>query len=124
MIRTFKVYSPVNFQIYNTVLLTVVIVLYLHPQVSFYNWKFVPFSHLYPFHPPLSLKILLLILIFAPKFLYESLHLSRISQKPVLCQVLKCGSMLSLKYVSKLRCWGEATAPPGVEFFFFFMFIF
>ena len=43
VVRTFKVYSLSNFQIYNTVTLTVV-----HYTLSTYlscNWKFVPFDH-------------------------------------------------------------------------------
>ena len=51
--RTFKIYFLCNFQICNTVLLTIVI-LYLHDLL--YNWKSVPFDPLYnwksvPFDP-------------------------------------------------------------------------
>ena len=47
-------YSLTNSQIYNTVVLTIVTVLYVtSPGLNlFYNWKFVPFDPLHPFHPP------------------------------------------------------------------------
>ena len=47
---TFKIYSLINLQKYNVVLLTVVTtMLYtLDPQNLGYNWKFVPFDHLHP----------------------------------------------------------------------------
>ena len=53
MVRTFKINSFSNFQIYNTVLWTVVTCYTLHARTYLsYNWKFVPFDHLYPFCPP------------------------------------------------------------------------
>ena len=47
VMRTFKIYSLRNFQICNTVLLTIVILLY----ITSYNWKFVPFDNLHSFCP-------------------------------------------------------------------------
>ena len=46
MVRTFKIYSLCNFQKYNIVLLSVVIMLYItYPGLMYINWKFVPFDH-------------------------------------------------------------------------------
>ena len=50
--KIFKIYLLSNFQLYNTVLLTIVTVLYLHPQDLSYNWKFVPFDYFHLFCPP------------------------------------------------------------------------
>ena len=52
VMRTFKIHSLSNFKIRNTVLLTIVACCILHPKDLFYNWKFVPFEHFYPFCPP------------------------------------------------------------------------
>jgi len=40
-----------NFQIYNTVLLTIVIMLYIISSELTHNWKFVPFNYLHPSSP-------------------------------------------------------------------------
>ena len=54
--RTFKIYFLSNFQIPNTVLLTVVLCHTLHPMgYLLYNWKFIPLDSLYLFHPPTNL---------------------------------------------------------------------
>ena len=37
LMRTFKIYSPSNFQIYNTVSLTIVTVLYVQPFFFFFT---------------------------------------------------------------------------------------
>ena len=57
VMSTFKIYSLSNFQIYNTVLLTIVTnaVHYIPMTYLFYNWKFVSFDHFTHFahqHPP------------------------------------------------------------------------
>ena len=53
--KTFNIYSFWNFQIRNSVLLVIVIMLYItHPQDLHYSWKFVPFDHLHPFCSPLT----------------------------------------------------------------------
>ena len=52
--RTVKINSLSNFQIHNTVLLTILTTLYINHITRiylFYNWKFVPFDHLHPFRP-------------------------------------------------------------------------
>ena len=49
VVRTFKIYSLSNFQIYNIVLLTRVTPLYTTIPGLIYNWEFVPlaiFTHL------------------------------------------------------------------------------
>ena len=54
MMRAFKIYSLSNFQICNTVLLTIAILPYItFPQHLFYILEFVPFDpiHLFHFHP-------------------------------------------------------------------------
>ena len=43
MMKTFKFYFLNNLQIYNTVSLTTVILLYITYSELTYNWKFVPF---------------------------------------------------------------------------------
>ena len=52
MMRTFKIYSLSNFQIYNEVLVDIVTTLYIISQITylFYNWKFEPFDHLSSFY--------------------------------------------------------------------------
>ena len=45
MLRTFKIYSPSNFQIYSTGVTTIVAKLYI--TYPWFNWKFVPFDHIY-----------------------------------------------------------------------------
>ena len=54
--RTFKMYSLSDFQIYNTVLLTVVTMLYIYIPRGYlsYDWKLLPFDHLHPFPSPLT----------------------------------------------------------------------
>ena len=46
--RTLKIYSHSNFQLYNTVLLTVDTILYIMSLGCIFNWKFVPFDPLQP----------------------------------------------------------------------------
>ena len=47
MMRTLKIYSLNNFQIYSTLLLIVVTMLYINiPVTLLYKWKFVPFDAL------------------------------------------------------------------------------
>ena len=55
--RTFKIYSLSNFQIYSRVLVTIVTMLYVTSPVLIYsyNWKFFPFDHLHPF--PLTTRL-------------------------------------------------------------------
>ena len=45
IMRTVRVYSPSNFQVYNTVLTIVAMLNYTY---LFYNWRFVPFDPLHP----------------------------------------------------------------------------
>ena len=61
MLRTFKIYSPDNLQMCNTVLLIIVTMLYLTSPGVFYNWKFVLF---WPLHPHLPYGICLPILTY------------------------------------------------------------
>lgn len=42
--KTIKIYCLNNFQIYNTVLLTIVNHIVLHPNSLLYGWKLVPFN--------------------------------------------------------------------------------
>lgn len=59
VMRPFRIYSLSNFQIYNTILLTIVTLLYIPVTYWFYNWKFVLFNYLCPFClflPPTSDK--------------------------------------------------------------------
>ena len=57
VMRTFRIYSPGKFKIYNTVLLTInhySIVTNHHavsPELT-YNWRLIPFDHLHPFPSP------------------------------------------------------------------------
>ena len=52
VMRTFKISSLSNFQICNTVLITITARLYImSPWHSFYNSKFIPFYPLHPFGP-------------------------------------------------------------------------
>ena len=53
--RTLKIYSHSNFQLYNTVLLTVDTILYIMFLGCIFNWKFVPFDPLHPW-PAFYLK--------------------------------------------------------------------
>ena len=56
--RTFKIHSLSNFQICNTLLLTIVTMLYVTPPWLIYYWKFGPFESLLLFGPhPHSLPL-------------------------------------------------------------------
>ena len=50
--RTLRIYSLSNFQIYDIGFLTLVIMGALYPQYLSYEWKFVPFDGLHPIPPP------------------------------------------------------------------------
>ena len=50
VMKSFKIYSFSNFQMYNTVLLSIVTMLYIKTlEHLFYNWEFVPFNTHHPF---------------------------------------------------------------------------
>ena len=52
--KTFQIDSLSNFQVYSTVLLTVIIMLYIYPSAhSSYNWKFLPSGE----YPPISFTL-------------------------------------------------------------------
>ena len=52
VMRTFKICSLSKLQIYNTVLLTIVTMLYIpSPGLIYFITKFVPFDHLHPIPP-------------------------------------------------------------------------
>ena len=82
VMKTFKIYSFSNFQIYNTVLLTVVTMLYIiSPQTYLsYNWKFVPFDHLHPMSPLLRLWKPLIWSLFLWVCFFHISHISEILQ--------------------------------------------
>ena len=73
VVRAFLIYSFSNFQVYHTVSLTVVTILYVRsPELiySTYNWKFVPFGYLHPHDRQSTVSMSLLIInIFAFLFL-------------------------------------------------------
>lgn len=53
--RTFKIYSLSNFQMYNIALLAIATILYLHAQdLKILHWEFVSFDHLTHFPPSSS----------------------------------------------------------------------
>lgn len=51
--RNFKIYSLRNLQMYNAILLIIVLMLYM--TYLSYNWMFVPSDHHHPFPFPLPL---------------------------------------------------------------------
>ena len=51
---TFKIYSLSSFQVYNTLLLTIVTMLYVTTPGLIYLYKFVPFDHLHHILPSLA----------------------------------------------------------------------
>lgn len=57
VMRTSKIYSFSNLQIYNTVLTTVTMLYITYPRlIYFYNWKFVPLTSFIPLtHHPIHL---------------------------------------------------------------------
>lgn len=59
VLRTLKVYYLSKFQMYNTVLLTVVAILHIRsPEFShLYNWKFVPLYDISPSSSPILLFV-------------------------------------------------------------------
>ena len=56
MVKTFKTYPLSKFQVHNTVLLTIIIMLYIRSLelICPDNWKFVPFHQHLPISPPPS----------------------------------------------------------------------
>ena len=117
--RTFKIYSLSDFQIYNTVLLTLVTVLYitspgLTSLITASLYLLTTVTHFA--HCP-SRKCYFQSLFFLQNLCISlSVIFSYVSQNSLLCQVIKCWSLLSPNRASKLRCWGEVTATPDTEF--------
>ena len=54
LMRTYKIYFLSNFQIHNTVLLTILMILHTTSPELIYKWKFVHSDPLYPFFPALQ----------------------------------------------------------------------
>ena len=71
VVRTFKIYSLINFQLYSTVLTIVTTLRYIPQTYSFYNWKFISFDLLSQFpHPHQTLAGTSLLCFFELSFLY------------------------------------------------------
>ena len=51
VITIFKIYSLSNFEVLNSVLLTIITILYLRSLEPPYNWMFIPLNPLYLVHP-------------------------------------------------------------------------
>lgn len=102
LMRTLKVYNHSNFQICSIVLLAIVAVLYITSQGvltgSQYDWRFIHFGPLHPFHPPP----------IPPSGNHQSVFCM---YKPVCFVIPPMSEMLTSEYCQEALAWGLCSLP-------------